>query len=485
MPRSPPDPAQPDHRPKRLFPLLLLPPTSPRITQASFIRPYLGLVFDPHKDGYLQHIVVLLQPLSRIQKARYNLHSHARPVPSLVPHLARLDLRRSVRDQRPPFRRREGRKCIIPDIRVRADLEVWTQDRHPVLHFARCGAGRGEGDFDGVEKRVAEVEEEVGGDAGLQCVVVDRCRGSVGGGRGVVGVDGADGEARDVVEGQQLDLVARGCDLGLGLCEDLAAGAAAFGALGAEEGGKGTQLVCETYVRVDLGVLLGGGKRDAPALFFDAFNGLSIDGGVMETEALELGGSLAHRGRFRALFLLGAGGRVALHDAGIGGGRGEVDVVGGEGRLGGVRVDLGLVEGLQVREEVVVGGRCIVVVGIVCGGGVGRGREQFPSVTPPRLRVLPALTLLVPLLRGGQRLPPVLYASQLGADALAAVELDANLDAAPLAVLALEDEGRAAITGGVQRVRVHGRSALRAAEAAPVAAVAIALDHGAGHLEET
>ena len=46
--------------------------------------------------------------------------------------------------------------------------------------------------------------------------------------------DGRYGEARDVVEGEEADLVAHTADSGIGFCEDVAAGAAAFAAAGFE-----------------------------------------------------------------------------------------------------------------------------------------------------------------------------------------------------------------------------------------------------------
>ena len=474
---SPLNPPHPHHRPKRLLPPLLLPLPPPRIAQPPLLGPNLSLILDPHKNRHLQHIVVVIQrvcPL--IQKPRHNLHRHTRPVAAPVPHLAGLDLRRAVGEEGAPLGRGEGGQRVVPDVGVGADLEVGAEDGDAGLDFARGGAGGGEGDFYGVEEGVCQVEEEVGGDAWLEGVVVDGCRGCATwcGERGV-GVERADGEARDVVQSQELDLVAGGCYLGLGLGQDLAAGAAAFGALGAEEGGQGTQFVGEADVGVDLGVLLGRGEGDAPAVFLDALDCLGVLGGVVQCEALERGGSLPHGGWFGTLLLLGARGGVEVHDAGVRRGRGEVDVVGGEGRGRRVGLDLGLVEGGQVGEDVVVVGRRAVRGCLVVGGPLASACIQLLS----------ALALLVSLLVGGQRLPAVPNAGQLGADALALFELDADLHAAPLAVLALEDERGASLAGRVQRVRVHGRGAQRTAEAAPVASVPVALNHGAGHLEQT
>lgn len=348
-------------------------------------------------------------------------------------------MRWAIREEGPPFRRGNGGQSVVPDVGVGADLEVGAEDRDSRGYFSGGGTRRRERDFYGVEEGIRKVEEEVCGDAGLQGVVIHGRYRSALRHHGWIRVQRADGQPRDVVQRQELDFVPRGCDLRLWLCENLAAGATPFGALGAEEGGQRTQFVYEADVGVHLGEFLGWGEGSGPAVSLDALDRLGVVRGVVEVETFEGGGSFAHRSGFRPLFLLGAGRGVEVHDAGVGRGRGEVDVVGGEGRGRGVGFDLGLVEGAEVGEAVVVGGGGLVPGWVL----VGR------AIASPGIELLSALALLVALLVGGQRFPSVRDPRQLGADALALFELDADLDAAPLAVLALQDEGGAPLAGGV------------------------------------
>jgi len=176
-----------------------------------------------------------------------------------------------------------GAQGLVPDVGVGADVELRAHDCDFGGDFAGGSGGGGEGDAHGVEERVREREEEVRRDAGGEFGVVE----ALGAGRGRDGRERerrrerAEGEPRDVVEGEQLDLVARRGDFGFGLRENVPAGAASLAAFCAEESGDRAHFVLEFGGWGELVRFLGGGERVVPALGFERFNGHGVGGGLM------------------------------------------------------------------------------------------------------------------------------------------------------------------------------------------------------------
>lgn len=228
------NPPRPHNRPKRLLPLLPLPttPFPPPLPRPLRLPTNIRLKLNPHKNRNLQQIIILIQhifllplPLSRRppttrhapQKPGHNLNNDARPVPPFVPYFSGLDL--AVADAPAAFRVQTGAaagsdaagECVVPDVRVGTDVELWAEDRDAGLDAAGGDARGGEGDADGVEEGVGDVEEEMCREAGFYRVVGECwCLGGCGGScwldlgrrerRGCrVWGQVADTEARDVV----------------------------------------------------------------------------------------------------------------------------------------------------------------------------------------------------------------------------------------------------------------------------------------------
>jgi len=184
---------------------------------------------------------------------RHDFEDDGGPVAAAIPDLARLDgagaagAGAEVGSVATALRGAGGAQGLVPDVGVGADVELRAHDCDFGGDFAGGGGGGGEGDAHGVEERVGEREEEVRRDAGGELGVVE----ALGAGRGRDGRERerrrerAEGEPRDVVEGEQLDLVARRGDFGFGLREDVPAGAASLAAFCAEESGDGAHFVLE------------------------------------------------------------------------------------------------------------------------------------------------------------------------------------------------------------------------------------------------
>lgn len=135
---------------------------------------------------------------------------------------------------------------------------------------ARRAARRRERDFDGVVHWVREGEDELEGVQGGEGGEVERgrrrrrrrCCGRGCCGRG----ERFQRYAGEVVDGYQADSVARALHFGFGFDEDVAAGAAAFAAFGAQEGGHGAQRGEEARGRGGLRGALGGARGVVPAV---------------------------------------------------------------------------------------------------------------------------------------------------------------------------------------------------------------------------
>ena len=142
-------------------------------------------------------------------------------------------------------------------------------------------------------------------------------------------VKGLERDAGHVVDGEELDAVAGALDFGFGLDEDVAAGAAAFAAFGAEEGGDGEEVAGEAgwgEGGVRLFGLLGGAGGAGPAFCAEAVDDCGVVGGVVGEEALGWREGFAHGGWFGGFLAVGAQPGVEGHDAGEGAGGGVVEV---------------------------------------------------------------------------------------------------------------------------------------------------------------
>lgn len=112
---------------------------------------------------------------------------------------------------------------------------------------------------------------------------------------------------------------------------------------------------------------------------------------------------------------------------------------------------------------------------------------RIPRVSPLGLELLAPLALLVTLLARWYGLASVCYTRNLRIYARVLLEFDARLHRAPMAVRTRQhvSVGCAVVDVGVlEQIDNHGRDADGAVEAVARASVAIALDHGAGHLEQ-
>jgi hypothetical protein len=238
----------------------------------------------------------VVQRRQRPRVPRHDFEDDGGPVAAAVPDLARLDgagaagagtevgsATAAGAAAATALRGPGGAQGLVPDVGVSADVELRAHDCDFGGDFAGGGGGGGEGDAHGVEERVGEREEEVRRDAGGELGVVE----ALDAGRGRDGRERerrrerAEGEPRDVVEGEQLDLVARRGDFGFGLREDVPAGAAPLAAFCTEESGDGAQFVLEFGGWGELVRLLGGGERVVPAFGFERFDGRGVGGGLM------------------------------------------------------------------------------------------------------------------------------------------------------------------------------------------------------------
>lgn len=321
-PRNPPNAK---HAPKRLLPPLLphrrrrRPSPSPGLLapRRAVLSRDLALELDTHKHRDLQHIVIVVElelglelllrgalpprpgepVVQRPRVPRHDFEDDGGPVAAAVPDLARLDgagaagagaevgsaAAVGAAAAATALRGPGGAQGLVPDVGVGADVELRAHDCDFGGDFAGGGGGGGEGDAHGVEERVGEREEEVRRDAGGELGVVE----ALDAGRGRDGRERerrrerAEGEPRDVVEGEQLDLVARRGDFGFGLREDVPAGAASLAAFCAEESGDGAQFVLEFGGWGELVRFLGGGERVVPAFGFERLDGRGVGGGLM------------------------------------------------------------------------------------------------------------------------------------------------------------------------------------------------------------
>lgn len=272
-----------------------------------------------------------------------------------------------------------------------------------------------------------EGEEELGGGSG--CWEEGR------------GGEGFQRDGGDVVERDEADAVPCAEDLGVGLDEYVPADAAAFGALGVQEGGDGKE-VGEGGGREALGLALREGEGGLHARVAQGVDGGGVAAGVEDVQTFADVGALAHGKGFGRVFLgVAAEPGVHAHDAGeAAGGVVVVAAAGGEQGVGGASGgDLQGHEGFE-------GSECFFAVGLR-GGRWGVGFRGGGGLALFRARFLSS---------GGE------FLDQFGGP----VEVHADVEGGPAAVVAGYDEGAGHAFGvGVDVEDAHGCDAYGAIEA--------------------
>ena len=114
---------------------------------------------------------------------------------------------------------------------------MWAKNRDLVAMFTRSVSRGAEGDFDRVEERVLEGEEELACSKNGQRVKIEQWK--LGGRRGLERLEGYSG---NVVERYEPDSKTCALDFGFWFDEDMAAGSTAFAALCAELGLGGAKV---------------------------------------------------------------------------------------------------------------------------------------------------------------------------------------------------------------------------------------------------
>ena len=120
---------------------------------------------------------------------------------------------------------------------IGTDVELWAKNRDFVAIFTRSVSRGAEGDFDGIEERVFEGEEELACSEDGQCVNVEQWK--LGRWRGLERLEGDGG---NVVERYEPDSKTGALNFGFGFDEDMAACFTAFAALCAELGLGGAKV---------------------------------------------------------------------------------------------------------------------------------------------------------------------------------------------------------------------------------------------------
>ena len=120
---------------------------------------------------------------------------------------------------------------------IGADVELRAKNRDFVAVFTRSMSRSAEGDFDGVEERILEGEEELACSEDGQYVKIKQRK--LGGWRGLERLEGDGG---NVVEGYKPDSKTCALNFGFWFNEDMAAGSTAFAALCAELGLGGPEV---------------------------------------------------------------------------------------------------------------------------------------------------------------------------------------------------------------------------------------------------
>ena len=143
---------------------------------------------------------------------------------------------------------------------VGTDVELWAENGDFVAVFTGSISRGAKGDFDGIEERVFEGEEELACSEDWQCVEIEQWKL---GGRG--GLERLEGDGGNVVKRYEPDAKTRALDFGFWFDEDVAACFTALAALCAESGLGGAKVGGESW-RMFLFRTLGGACGAGPAL---------------------------------------------------------------------------------------------------------------------------------------------------------------------------------------------------------------------------